>query len=367
MISERFLLCRPQGGLNDMLCNIEKARLYADKFNRNLIVDTNFVNSKTILGDFSDYFHTSDDVFLNTKSLINKLDNLTIFPPCVNGQLDKYHAYYDRTLANFAERTTSQRISFRFDSDYEEQLLVHHACGGGILGVQALSWLQLNDVITAELIRRMSVIKSPYCAIHIRNTDYRSDYVHYLNSWKPQLAAWDCTNLFVATDNIECVEYCRNLFSSFKVFSFSWLPKIAYPLHHYTDPSRRFGITADAIVDLLMLALSEHLALIPIAPANPQAMTVQISEVPIYLSGFSLLAHSLNLRRDILHHLVPDVFAKINWVGNQSSQSSISDCLPNFNCARDIPMNSPAPVRSRNAPCPCGSGKRFKHCCGTLV
>jgi hypothetical protein len=179
--SERFLLCRPQGGLNDVLCNVEKTRLHADKFNRTLIVDTNFVNSYTTLGDFSDYFQTRANVILNASPLINKLRDLTTFPACVAGKLDSYRTYYDENLKYFRERTTRQKVSFKFDTDYEEQLLVHHGLGGGFLGVQALSWLQLNDVITAELIRRLSVINSPYCAIHIRNTDYRSDYLRRLN------------------------------------------------------------------------------------------------------------------------------------------------------------------------------------------
>ena len=34
----------------------------------------------------------------------------------------------------------------------------------------------------------------------------------------------------------------------------------------------------------------------------------------------------------------------------------------------EAPVTPTAPVpRSRNDPCPCGSGKRYKHCCGALV
>jgi hypothetical protein len=350
--SERFLLCRPQGGLNDVLCNIAKARIYADKFNRTLIIDTNFVNSANILGDFSDYFHTKANVILDVGPFINKLRDLTTFPACVAGKLHSYRAYHNATMNYFAEQTTSERISFKFNIDYEERLLVHHDCGGSALGVQALSWLQLNDVITTELIRRLSVINGPYCAIHIRNTDYRSDYVRQLNSWKPQLAAWDCANLFVGTDNIECVEYCRKLFSSFNVYSFSWLPQIAHPLHYYSDPTRRFEITADSILDLLMLALSKQLTLMPIERGDGQCpIQVQTSGAAVYFSGYSVLAQNLRSRRDILHHVVPDVFSRVNRVDNRSSQS----------------RKSAAPVVSRNAPCPCNSGRRFKHCCGKLA
>lgn len=356
MSSERFLLCRPQGGLNDILSNIDKARLYADKFNRTLIVDTNFVNSDNVLGDFSDYFRSTANIVLNARPLQNKLRDMTVFPACVAKQLESYRAYFD-PVRNFVERTTGQIISFRFDLDYSEQLLVHHACGGSNFGMRALSGLQLNEVITVELIRRLNIINGPYIGVHIRNTDYRTDYLRHINSLIPKIAAWDCKNLFVATDNIECVKYCTKLFSSLNVFSFSWLPEIAHPLHYYPDASRRFEITTDAILDLLMLALSKHLSAIPILPTG--GFCVQISGVSVHLSGFSLLAHCLRSRPDILHQVVPDVFARVNFLNGFQIGSG--------NKAAIQQARSDQPVVSRNALCPCGSSKRFKHCCGRLV
>jgi len=46
------------------------------------------------------------------------------------------------------------------------------------------------------------------------------DYRHWLASYKPSLLENGCKNLFVATDNIECLNYCRTLFP-FNLFSFS--------------------------------------------------------------------------------------------------------------------------------------------------
>jgi hypothetical protein len=40
----RWVLYRPRGGLNDMLCHVEKCWAYAEKFSRRLVVD---VNSRT--------------------------------------------------------------------------------------------------------------------------------------------------------------------------------------------------------------------------------------------------------------------------------------------------------------------------------
>ena len=353
MSSERFLLYRPQGGLNDVLCNIEGTRRYADKFNRTLIVDTNFINAKNVKDDFSNYFYTTDKVILNLGTMIGRLRDLSVFPTCVAGKLDSYQAYRDKTLRNYAEQTTGERISFQFYRDYTEQLLVHHASGGfGAFGVAALSWLRLNEVISAQLIKRLRAINGPYIAIHIRHTDYQTDYVYQLNLLKSQLAALDCTNLFVATDNIECLKYCKTLFPSLKIFSFSALPEIAMPLHHgrALETSRRFQVNADSILDLLMLALSRDLLVMPLKTGSQKTF-----------SGFSRLAHNLRSNQAVLHRLAADVLAKVSFADRLVPIRSVP-------AVKSITQTSA--VRrtiSRNAFCPCGSGKKYKRCCGSVT
>src|SRR5262245_41057141 len=126
---ERVLLCRPQGGLNDILCTIERARAYAEKSNRTLFVDTNFVNTEYVRDDFSNYFKSKDrTIRLNISPIAHMLDQMTTFPPCVAGKINKYHAHFDQALGNFAEQETQQLISFNFNVDYAEQLLVLHEC-----------------------------------------------------------------------------------------------------------------------------------------------------------------------------------------------------------------------------------------------
>src|SRR5947209_3468047 len=55
---DRLLLCRPQGGLNDMLCQIEKCCQYADRVGRTVIVDTDYARSApaTFKDHLSKYF-----------------------------------------------------------------------------------------------------------------------------------------------------------------------------------------------------------------------------------------------------------------------------------------------------------------------
>jgi hypothetical protein len=55
--TERYLLCRPHGGLNDTLCQIEKCWKYALKSDRVLIIDT---RNSGLHADFSEYFEAKE-------------------------------------------------------------------------------------------------------------------------------------------------------------------------------------------------------------------------------------------------------------------------------------------------------------------
>jgi hypothetical protein len=52
-MNDRFVLCMPAGGLNDVLCQIEKCWRYAERHGRKLVIDT----AKTgLLDSFDQYF-----------------------------------------------------------------------------------------------------------------------------------------------------------------------------------------------------------------------------------------------------------------------------------------------------------------------
>ena len=65
---EKFLLCRPQGGLNDTLCQIELCWRYAARFNRTLIIDA---RKSGLHADFSEFFQqkkASNKILLDVSS-----------------------------------------------------------------------------------------------------------------------------------------------------------------------------------------------------------------------------------------------------------------------------------------------------------
>jgi hypothetical protein len=293
----RVILCRPQGGLNDVLCQIERVCRYAEQFDRTVIVDTNQRSTRAIKDDFSRYFvSTQQRVLLGLTNVRFEPKNVGVVPHFLAGNFFDYDAYYDNDHENYAEKNTRQLITFDFTRDYAEPILIHHACGR-IHGasVAALSRLRLQDSLCSELAKRLNLVGQNYDAVHIRNTDYKTNYPHFLEQLKGQAALADCERLFVATDDIACLEYCRNFFRDIKIFSFSRLPQESgRPVHWLSETDDNYERNKDAILDLLMLALSRKFIFFEINDAKYGTK----------YSGFSILARDLRNSKSILDQLL---------------------------------------------------------------
>ena len=83
----KYLLCRPCGGLNDILCQIGGCYNYCAKYNRILLIDTN--HFKAAYGGFSfdkyfTFIDTKQKIIYNTDTIINMLHNelntITVYP-----------------------------------------------------------------------------------------------------------------------------------------------------------------------------------------------------------------------------------------------------------------------------------------------
>ena len=91
----KYLLCRPGGGLNDNLCVIQKCIEYSKRFNRILLIDTNYNN--TYKFNFCDVFKIIDDKNIiydsnKIKEIISNND-LLIYPEEIRNLYD-YQVYY---------------------------------------------------------------------------------------------------------------------------------------------------------------------------------------------------------------------------------------------------------------------------------
>jgi hypothetical protein len=293
MTTERLLLCRPLGGLNDMLCQIERACLYAERFDRTVVVDTDY--SKTYFRDrFSAYFVSRQArLVLDADAVLGGLDQLEVFPHILAGRVTRYAARFDRALQRFVEAETGLVPSFDFDRDYAEPLIVHHASGGGTNAIGALARLRLREPLVEVLLQRLGEVGPPYLGVHVRNTDYKA------RLGADTLAAKIAPDrpIFLATDNRDTVAQFRSLFGAERIHAFASLPAAAgVRIHNIDDPAQAPERNRDAILDLVMLALAKQLYLFELEP-NPYGARY---------SGFSVAAAHLHDTKPVLRRLISD-------------------------------------------------------------
>jgi hypothetical protein len=296
MTMQRLLLCRPLGGLNDMLCQIELCCRYAERFGRTVIVDTQ--HSKVYFRDrFSDYFDSRQvNLLLNVAPVLDRLDRLAVFPDFLAGRLSSYQVRFEYGQQQFVEDVSGLAPTFDFDIDYAEPLIVHDACGGGEYGIGALARLRLRQELSDALLERLGRIGPRYLGVHVRNTDYRARYEQTLTPDKLE----PCLPILLATDNRDTVAWFRAVFGAERIFALAGLPATAGErLHHIGDPALAYQRNRDAILDLVMLALASRLYLFELEP-NPHGAKY---------SGFSALAANLHSDESILHGLIGDAAA----------------------------------------------------------
>lgn len=301
MGDDRFLLCRPAGGLYDMLCQIAMACAYADRFGRIVVVDTNYATTPYFREPFSRYFESLDPrLLLDTDRVGATLDGLATFPPEVAGSLWSYAVETRKTRLNLGaefgmlcDARSGVPLTFDFRRDYPQPLLLHHSWGRNEYIMAALSRLRLRPAMRDEVMARLRHIGGPFDAIHIRATDYQTEYRELLSQVRPNLGA---RPVFLATDNAEVVRHLRAEWPDIRVRSFSRLPDNGgKPLHDLgaddTDIAQR---NRDAIADALVLAHASHIHAFYLKP-NSYGTTV---------SGFTLLAKRLAKEKTVLNRMM---------------------------------------------------------------
>lgn len=292
MANNRLLLCRPHGGLNDMLCQIEHACRYGERFDRHVIIETDSPTTRSFKDRLANYFVCPDPrISLDAREFSDRFDGIEVYPHAVRGRVNSYSARFSPDKGNYADEQTGALLRFDLDRDYPEPLLLHHTCGGGSESVAALRRMRLHDAITDELMARLRCMPRPYTAIHIRDTDYRTRYREPIRDLAPKIL----DPVFVATDNRDAVEFCRTVFGEDRTFSFATLPvEPGKTLHHNDRIVDIHQRNTDSILDLLMLALSRVFIFFELMENNPGTRH----------SGFSVLAHLLKESPSTLGQLI---------------------------------------------------------------
>jgi hypothetical protein len=289
----RLLLCRPQGGLNDLLSEIGKCIVYAQRHNRTVIVETDYHALDHFNDSFGNYFVSTDaNLALDSAPFVDVLDQLPTQPVFIAGRVTTYTCAQHR---GGIDQLTGQAVTFDFTRDHAEPLLVHHAVASNKKrnALVALGKMRLADPLMADLRLRLGQLGDIYTAVHVRHTDYQTDYEKRVLRLKPKIIG----KVFVATDNLDVVAFCRREFGNDRMFSFAQLPEDAgKPLHHTRGVEGARKRNTDSILDLFTLAMAKQYYYFP-------RITGRFQFWPRY-SGFSVLADRLRKEPKILRHVL---------------------------------------------------------------
>ena len=279
----RYLLCRPNGGLNDSLVQMELCRLHAVRFGRTLIVDTSRCGLRL---PFEEVFVPRDDfgppVLGWSAQLAAELDRCaSVRPSALAGRISTYQSVWDTELDNTVEPESRQRIVFDFDRDHSETLLVHEQPGGGKRGFGFLERVALAPWIADAVAARLLPLGGDYDAIHVRHTDLSTDYVRLFQRCRGLFAG---RHLLVCSDSVAVKRCAREVFADSTILSVADIPDTAGEGLHWSALSDPRRAAVDLFCDLVAIARSRTFVFTAVERQSGRRAG---------FSGFSVLADML--------------------------------------------------------------------------
>ncbi|WP_187972940.1 hypothetical protein [Aquibium microcysteis] len=290
----RYLLCRPNGGLNDTLVQLELCRRYAARFGRTLIVDTSRCGLRL---PFGEVFLPREDfgppVLGLTAGLAQELDRCaSVAPSALAGRISTYVSVWDTELGATVERDSRQRIVFDLECDHAEALLVHEQPGGGKRGFGFLGRVALSPWIADAVTARLLPLGGDYDAIHVRNTDLSTDYLRLFRRCRRLFAG---RQLLVCSDAADVKRRAAEVFAASTILSVAEVPDTGGEGLHWSRLSEPRKAAVDLFADLLAIALSRRFVFTAVDARGGRRTG---------FSGFSVLADMLRQQPDVVRGLL---------------------------------------------------------------
>jgi hypothetical protein len=287
--SKKIVFCRPQGGLNDTLVQVQKCRKYALFYDRKLYIDG---SRSGFLDSLNNYFIAPYGVYFEGFNDFVQYD-FSCYPTCLKNDVISYKSVYLGEKRNFIDVETHTLLTFDFSKSYEEDILVHEQCGGGF-GADAFEWLRLNEKVRIHIVNILEKLGN-YDAIHVRNTDYKTDYKTFFENIKDKLG----DKIVLCTDDLQCQLYAKSFFGD-KLSVVMELPDTQGKPLHMNRNLDRYNTNLNALTDLFILANGKNLYFSTILPRKENPRTFGGTEI----SGFSRLAKALHERRDLVKKIL---------------------------------------------------------------
>jgi len=254
-VTIKFVLCRPRGGLNDMLCQIEHCLRYCRNNGRTLVLDT---TKSGMRDDFQKYFSIKDAHGTRVISLAEMpvdIDSLSTIPEVIQGRTQTYEA--DGIVGGEVRDTQSgEIINFDLRKSYSADLLVQERAGGGINSYWILQHLRPTELVLGAIQEKLAGLPERYISLHIRNTDLQTDYVHFVKSISWALRG---RNVMVGTDSGEVQSRLLKMKTGAKEIYFpTQLDRTSTnPLHDAASTEE--STILEMLADLFAMALGQRL------------------------------------------------------------------------------------------------------------
>lgn len=338
-MKEKYVLCLPKGcGFNDVLCQINEAYKFSKKSNRTLLIDTRLSGLADSLSNYFELLIQDITIKLNLKDEdIHRLNKLTCFPNEFEGKIDWiYYRFaaieskkmdrwkYFNSIYNLFKllfyvlkniNLNSISLKFKFITNYlnmrknqfcihfnnlethPAELVVHHMSGGGEESIETLSLFKLKNEIINKINLKIKFLGIDYDAIHIRNTDYRSEYATFLERVKMKTLG---RRILLSTDNPDVFYLAKETMKQTEIVEIEkYFPKSkrkSGPLHFQWGMSKETIQLNNIIMlaDLIGMAKSKNL-FYPNLTEN-----IHLAR----FSGFSLLAENLKSRPVLIDQLM---------------------------------------------------------------
>ena len=176
-------------------------------------------------------------------------------------------------------------------------VIIYHQSGGGIQSIDALNLFKLRIEIGVEINYRLKFLGKDYDAIHIRNTDYKTDYFTFLMNLKSKVFN---RRVLLCTDDSSILPIAKTLLSDSTIETLyncndaKSLKSKLIPLHYQWNSSLdyRKEMNIRMLTDLVGLATARRLFY--------SNLNYWKNEPYSGISGFSLLADNLNKNRIVL-------------------------------------------------------------------
>ncbi len=255
------MICRPMGGLNDILCQIHRCNLYAIKTNRKLIVDT----KDTHYGQpFLDHFESlSDRIILADYQFRPPLEETF---PKINCDYRDQIKFTTELGYHFPGHSDS--LSLDLNTDYGSRCILYQNHGGGQGSFDIVNFFVVRQPIVVMIRNLLSKLPNGYIGVHIRGTDF-IDTEETPTVWA-QIDRFSSqilnTDIFLATDSTDILNYFSKKSAKNRVYNFSAnIIRDNLPLHMLgksvmSNEQKNF-LNISTIIDLALLAYSNSVHL----------------------------------------------------------------------------------------------------------